>query len=352
MSLQNNPKGENFKKRPFQRLYNRWWKKAIIIFLCLLLSLVLAAVCTFGIMWFAGKKALLDNPTQSMTAPSGYEVDIDDDGVVRYNGKKYVYNENMTSIMIIGVDDEAVSAKVNGQADALYLMAIDTKTGKITVIAISRDIMTDVRTASADGNYASIKQEQICNAYAYGQGDVGGCENTTNSVSHLLYGVPINTYFSMEWSAITVLTNYVGGVTVPGYDANWNPTGKMVTIRGQKALDYIQKRSKTTLEGNNNRMQRQIDYLKAFADKAIERTKKDITTPVKLYNTLNKYSCNNLDVSRIAYLSTVFMDGGAQLEFVSVPGTLVAGEKYAEMYVDQGKLYEIVLDVFYSEITA
>ena len=29
---------------------------------------------------------------------------------------------------------------------------------------------------------------------------------------------------------------------------------------------------------------------------------------------------------------------------------LVAGEKYAEMYVDQGKLFEIVLNVFYEEI--
>ncbi len=350
MSLQNKIGEEKEKRRPLECLYNRRWKKAVIILLCILLSLVLVVVGTFGIMWLSGRKALLDNTAQSMTAPSGYEVDIDDDGVVRYNGKKYAYNENMTAIMIIGVDDEAVSSKVNGQADALYLMAIDTKTGKITVIAISRDIMADVRTASADGNYGSIKKEQICTAYAYGQGDVGGCENTISSVSHLLYGVPINTYFSMEWSSISVLTDYVGGVTVPGYDSDWNPTGKMVTIRGQKALDYIQKRSKTTIEGNNNRMQRQIDYLKAFADKAIERTKKDITTPVKLYNKLNKYSCNNIDVSRIAYLSTVFMDGGAQLEFVSVPGTLVAGEKYAEMYVDQGKLFEIVLNVFYEEI--
>lgn len=339
------------KKRPLARLFDRKWKKALWIILCLLLCLVLAAVGTFGFMWLSGKNAMLDNDTQSMTAPSGYDVDIDDDGIVRYNGKRYAYNENMTSIMIIGVDDEAVSAKANGQADALYLMAIDTATGKITVIAISRDIMTDVNVYSDQGNYVGINQEQICLAYAYGKGEVAGCENTVVSVSHLLYGVPINTYFSMKWTAISVLTDYVGGVTVPGYDSKWNPTGKMVTIRGKKAMDYIQKRSKDTPEGNNNRMQRQIDYLKAFANKAIERTKKDITTPVKLYNRLNKYSCNNLDASRITYLATVFMDGGAQLEFVSVPGKVVAGEKYAEMYVDQIALYEIVLDVFYEEIT-
>ena len=154
----------------------------------------------------------------------------------------------------------------------------------------------------------------------------------------------------MKWTAISALTDYVGGVTVPGYDSNWNPTGKMVTVYGKSALNYIQKRSKATLDGNNNRMKRQIDYLKAFADKAIERTKHDITTPVKLYNRLNGYSCNNLDVNRITYLASVFINGGAKLEFVSVPGELVQGEKYAEMYVDQKALYEIVLDVFYKEV--
>ena len=352
MNSQNNTPDikEDIKMRPLECLYNRKWKKVLLIILCILLCLVLAAVGTFSAMWLSGRSALLDNGNQSMTAPSGYEVDIDEDGVVRYEGKRYEYNENVTSVMIIGVDDEERTARANGQADALYLMAIDTKTGKVTVIAVSRDIIADVNVFSDDGNTVGVKQQPICNAYAYGVDAVKGCENTVESVSHLLYGVPINTYFSMKWTAISVLNDYVGGVTVPGYDSNWNPTGEMVTIYGKSALNYIQKRSKATADGNNNRMQRQINYLKAFADKAIEKTKQDISTPVKLYNRLNRYSCNNLDASRITYLATVFINGGAQLEFVSVPGEVVEGEEYAEMYVDQKALYEIVLDVFYKEL--
>ena len=351
MNSQNNPEiQEQPKKKPLDFLYNRKWKKAVIIAFAILLCLALIVAGTFGFMWISGRNALLDQGNQSMTAPSEIEVDIDDDGVVRYNGKCYAFNENMTSVMIIGVDDEERTSKANGQADALYLMAVDTKTGKITVIAISRDIMADVNVISDAGNSVGIKQQQICNAYAYGTDAVSGCENTVDSVSRLLYGVPINTYFSMKWTAISVLTDYVGGVTVPAYDSNWNPTGKMTTVYGKSALNYIQKRSKTNLEGNNNRMKRQIDYLKGFAAKSIEKTKQDITTPVKLYNRLNRYSCNNLDVNRITYLATVFINGGAELEFVSVPGELVQGEQYAEMYVDQAALYEIILDVFYNEI--
>ena len=351
MNLQNNTENQIKEKRnPFEFLYNRRWKRVLLVFISVLICLALIAVAAFGIMWFSGRNALIDNDKHSMTAPSGYDVDIDEDGVVRYNGKKYTYNENMTSLMIIGVDDEARHKYANGQADALYLMAIDTKSGKVTVIAISRDIMADVEVISDDGNSVGIKKQQICNAYAYGVDAVNGCENTVEAVSRLLYGVPINTYFSMKWTAISVLNDYVGGVTVPGYDSNWNPTGKMITVYGKNALDYIQKRSKATVDGNNNRMKRQVDYLNAFANKSIERTKKDITTPVKLYNRLNKYSCNNLDATRITYLATVFINGGANLECVSVPGEVVQGEEYVEMYVDQKALYEIVLDVFYEEV--
>ncbi len=351
MNSQNNTENKiETKKKPLEFLYNRKWKRVLLVIISILLCLIIIAVVAFGIMWISGRRALLDNGSQSMTAPSGYEVDIDEDGVVRYDGKKYAYNENMTSVMIIGVDDEERHKYANGQADALYLMAIDTQSGKVTVIAIPRDIMADVEVISEDGNTVGTKKQQICNAYAYGVDAVGGCENTVEAVSRLLYGVPINTYFSMKWTAISVLNDYVGGVTVPGYDSNWNPTGEMVTIYGKKALDYIQKRSKTTIEGNSNRVQRQIDYLKAFANKSIERTKKDITTPVKLYNRLNKYSCNNLDAARITYLATVFINGGAKLEFVNIPGELVQGEKYVEMYVDQKALYEIILKVFYEEV--
>ena len=159
MSLQNNIESQTeSKKKPLEFLYNRRWKKVLIVIISILLCLAIIAVATFGIMWFSGRNALLNTGSQSMTAPSGYDVDIDEDGVVRYNGKKYAYNENMTAVMIIGVDDEERNKYSNGQADALYLMAIDTQSGKVTVMAISRDIMADGEVISDDGNSVGIKK--------------------------------------------------------------------------------------------------------------------------------------------------------------------------------------------------
>jgi len=87
MNSQNNTPDikEDIKMRPLECLYNRKWKKVLLIILCILLCLALAVVGTFGAMWLSGRSALLDNGNQSMTAPSGYEVDIDEDGVVRPN---------------------------------------------------------------------------------------------------------------------------------------------------------------------------------------------------------------------------------------------------------------------------
>ena len=59
----------------------------------------------------------------------------------------------------LGVDKEAfeeggtVGDGKAGQADALFLLVLDTKTGKSRLIAISRDTMTDVNVYSDLGNF-------------------------------------------------------------------------------------------------------------------------------------------------------------------------------------------------------
>ncbi len=340
-------------KRRFACLYNRWWKKAILITVAVLLIIVLTVVSTLAILYNRGRSQLLSNSNVSMTVPDSSEiiVDIDDDGTIIYNGESYVFNESVTSILVMGVDKKTESDYVTGfkgQADAIFLVVIDTDTGKTTVVAIPRDTMAEVEVTSKGGAYSGIETHQICTAYAYGDGAEGSCEKMVTAVSRFMYGIPINTYFSMEWTAVGVLNDLVGGVTVPAYDSEWNPTGGTVTLRGQKALDYIQKRGKD-INASTNRLERQVNYLKAFANKTIERMKKDITVPVKMYNTLNKHSVNTVDASRITYLATMFMNGGADLSFETVKGELKQGEKFVEMYADEQALYDMIIRLFYEK---
>ncbi len=351
-TVEQEPEAEE-KKRRFAFLYNRPWKKVILIVIALLLAVAIAAVSTVAVLYQKGKDRLLANSNVSMTMPnnSEIEVDMEDDGTVIYKGEKYVFNESVTSMLAMGVDKKRESDYVKGfkgQADAIFLVVIDTDTGKTTVVAIPRDIMAEVEVYSKNGAYSGIETHQICTAYAYGDGAEVSCERMVTAVSRLMYGIPINTYFSMEWTAIGVLNDLVGGVTVPEYDSNWNPTGGTVTLRGQKALDYIQKRSKDS-NGSSNRLERQINYLKAFANKTVEKMKKDITVPLKMYNTLNKHSVNSIDASKITYLSKVFMNGGADLSFETVKGEITEGEKFVEMYVDEQALYDMVIRLFYEK---
>lgn len=333
-------------------LLDKGWKRAVFGAVAVLLCVALISSATFGVLWLVGRQSLLSG-TGATQVPSMPDVEIDEDGsTVRYKGNTYTYNKNLTSALFIGTDrkDESDFGGVsgqNGQADALYLAVIDTSNGKTTVIAISRDIMTDVRLYSVRGEYVGVKKMQVCLSFAYGDGKEKSCESTVQTVSNLLYGIDINTYFCMDWENIATLNNIVGGVEVPEYDANWNPTGKQVTLKGDAVLDYILLRDKTDLNSSTNRLERQVNYLKAFSEKTIERTKQDISVPLNLYNALSKSSINTLDASKITYLTTVFMDGGAQLEFRTLTGKMVQGEEFAEMYLDDTKTYEMLLDVFY-----
>ena len=97
MNSQNNTESNIIKKKkPLEFLYNKRWKRVLLIIISILLCLAIIASVVLGVMWISGKNALLGNDGQSMTAPSGYDVDIDDDDVVceaaRYEIIRRYYN--------------------------------------------------------------------------------------------------------------------------------------------------------------------------------------------------------------------------------------------------------------------
>ncbi len=292
------------------------------------------------------------NPTQE-----------DNDGrIVKYNGATYELNENIVTILCIGsdnrkeIEDDGIYGE-NGQADAIFLQTIDIKTGKATIIAISRDSMADVDVYSMDGNFIRTDNKQICLAYAYGDGKKTSCENVVRSVSRLLYGMPIKHYCAIDLEPIGLMNDAVGGVTVQALeDIKLSSTsvkkGETITLKGDDARRYVQSRDQSALDSNMPRMKRQQQYLTAFAKKALSMTKKDVTTPVKLFNKFSKYVTTNLDASKITYLTTSVLNNNydGEFDFRMVQGKVVQGKIYAEFVVDETALYELILDVFYNKI--
>ena len=343
-------------------------KKGLKIFLwilAILLALIIALCVTVVIMIKSGEKQMTNYYDVVVEVPDIAET-LDDGKIVKYNGKKYILNENVVSVLGMGVDrsefakEDIETYGTNGQADTIFLATLDTVTGEIKIISLSRDTMTEIDMYSESGNYAGIHRRQLCLAYSYGDGRESSCENVVKAVERMIYGLPINSYFAIDLDAIASINDAVGGVTVKSIGDMKLPSGmkitngQKITLKGNDATGYVRNRSIVDLDANALRMKRQVQYVQAFADKTLSMTKSDISTPIKLFDAIKKDGdlVSNLNSAKISYLTEcVLKHGSVNIDFINVDGEIKLGEnKYAEFYPDETQFFEIILDVFYIEL--
>ena len=335
--------------------------KVLLIILCVILGLILAGGCTVFALKMIGEKKMTESVVVAPeTVPA--EATVEEDGkTITYQGKKYRYNEENINILCMGVDksisetgEDSVGA--NGQADVLILMNLDTANGTLTMVNIPRDTLVDVSKYNVNGEYTGVEKMQICLAYAYGDGKETSCANVTEAVGRLLYGMPIHSYAAIDYEAIAMLNDAVGGVTVNALEtiksgSFYVSKGETVTLRGEQAHAYVRHRAWDQVDANLLRMERQKQYLNAFIQTALAATRADLSVPLDLYNALEGYMVTDLGASAVTYLASEVLDCGVnEIISLTVPGEIVAGEKYAEYYPDETGLYEMVLDVFYEKV--
>ena len=218
--------------------------------------------------------------------------------------------------------------------------------------------MVDVNISGADGNFKGTEKKQICLAYAYGDGKHTSCENLKRSVSRLLFGIPINSYAAVDLDAIPILNDAIGGVEVNVIEdlSHKDPAlvlGANVLLNGEQAETFVRSRDTAGDENQNNlRMDRQKEYLSSFIKKTLSQTKQDIKTPLRLYNSVSDYMVTDIDASMITYYTSIFVRSGFSAEdnFVKLPGTTTASEKYAEYYVDSDALFDMIINTYYTEV--
>lgn len=331
------------------------WKKILISVGCVFLTLVLLLVGTVFFLIQRGGSELF-NAEISVSAPTGISVQENGKYVV-YNGDTYKFNDKVTNILCMGVDKREINgmSEVNGtggQADVIILVSIDTSTGKITMLNISREAMTDVTIYSAGGSYIGTERQQLCLAYAYGDGKGLSCENTVSSVKKLFYNIPINTYFAMDLNGISTINDCVGGIDVVSPETIGEfVAGESYHLMDGQAEGFVRSRDMNKLDSNNLRMQRQQEYLRSFMDKVIAQTKENMGTPIDLYNESAPYSCTNLNPSKVMYLAqSAVTNGSMSIDMFSVPGEIKMGEKYTEFIVNENEFYELFLSVFYTKV--
>lgn len=307
--------------------------------------------------------AVTEAVTEAVEAKSGNdEVYVYQEGDVSYNGHMYRYNKDMLTFLILGIDSNEPAPEVNentnylegGQSDAIFLFAMNPHDKTISVVAVNRNTMTDIDMYDENNNYVRTAKAQLCVQHGYGDGRELSCERAENTVSELLYNLPIHGYVSMRLGAIWLLNDALGGVevTLPFDVPEINQSaGTTVRLYGEDAFYFLKYRSLDEFDSASVRLEKDKIYLKAFMNQVFESTKADISYPIKLYQMVKDYIVTDISVDEMSYLASELLGydiGGVKM--YSIPGETVMGEKFEEFYVNEVGLKEQLLDIFYEMV--
>lgn len=333
------------------------------IFLCF--AIIFTA---FEIIRLVGKSSLQSRageavpqlmPIAAEGALTEEEKDRWQEGWVKYRDKVYAYNEEIITFLFMGIDKDSEVKEMEegtngGQADALFLAVMNPRNKTVKIIGINRNTMADVDIYNEEGAYVTTKKAQIAVQHGFGNGVEESCEYQCKAVARLFYGIPIHGYAAINMSAIPTINDAVGGVKVTVLE-DLSARDKAlvkdaeVHLMGKTAFWYVKYRDTGVFGSADMRLARQKQYLGAFMEAAKKAAEKDIAVAAQLYQALAPMMVTDITMDEAAYLAPILlgysMDGG----FYMLAGETVMGEQFEEFYVDEGALYELILDVFYEE---
>ena len=272
------------------------------------------------------------------------------------NGQAYFPRQDITTVLVMGIDrygaveDSGYYQNV-GASDMNILLIFDEVTKNCSVLHLNRDTMLEMPVLGLGGKKAGTYYGQLALSHTYGTGLADSCENTKEAVSNFLYGIEIDYYVAMHMDAISILNDAVGGVTVNNTEdfSEVNPfiTLGTVTLKGQQAIDFVRTRKDVGDQLNLSRIQRQQTYLDGFVDAFRVQRDNDPGFIVTAYEEVQPYLVTDCSVNVISGMVERFGDFQVS-EVVTPEGENVLGEEYFEFYVDEEKLDELILRLFYA----
>lgn len=331
-------------------------QKRMTMFVCILA--VAFVVCLLG---FAVKQKLDRQKSYHVSGSNSIDVGAGY-RYTEYNGKKYQYNNRVTTLLYAGLDtyDELKQTATYGdkaRADSIMLIVLDEVSKKISVVAINRDTMTEVHRFSRNGNDLGTYVTHIGYAYANGDGGKASCENLKTAVSSLIGGLPISGYIVSNLNSIAMINDLVGGVTVtvPNDDlASKYPeltAGSIVTLDESNVRAYVQQRDTEVDFSNEGRIERQKSFVLSFMDSFGKLVKENST---QVWDKLEESSdWMQTDITKNRYLSLADAFSQTSLtpdSYYILEGEDQLGELHDEFYYDEDALQELIINLFYREV--
>lgn len=290
-----------------QRNKKKKWsgKKKAVVAICIILAIVLAAAA--GVFIYI--KAALGQMARVELPQTNPELGITSEAAARAE------NSQVTNIALFGVDsrnDDDV-----GRSDALMILSIDRKHGKIKLTSIARDTYVSV-----DG----YGQTKINHAYAY-----GGPELAIKTINEN-FSLDVKGFVTVNFSQLAEIIDYVGGVTINvteeervvanKYVDNLNklgiPTDYItetgdIRLTGGQAVAYARNRETGS---DTARTSRQREILSAMFD---EVKKLNITQYPGLVSMILSESKTSLSDESILEIGTWAVASGASMVQESLP---------------------------------
>ncbi|MCL2052005.1 MAG: LCP family protein [Lachnospiraceae bacterium] len=291
----------------------------------------------------------------------GEEYDELPEGQLVFKGRIFEYNNDILTFLVLGVDSrsgisEEKTPGEGGHADMIALVVLDEKAKSLKMISLSRDTMVPVKTFDKGGFYTGFYEMQLAIQYAYGDGREGSLRLMEEAVSELFYGIPIHGSGAMDWFTIELLNDAADGVTLTVLEdlTARVPTlikGETVTLKGKEAFNYVQYRDTSISGSNNMRMARQKQYILAFFQQIKDKTRANITFPLRLFGIANDHVVTSITADQIAYLSTAVLGSSfSEQDMVSVAGESTVPDYHEEFRVDEEELIELIIETFYREV--
>ncbi len=287
---------------------------------------------------------------------------------ITYKDKTYQYNEELLTFLVMGVytwdkDRETIGTytdtpdgkMLEGEADANFLCVLNPQENLIRIISLNRNSMVDIDFYNEDGVYLVREQAQLALQHGFGQDKEQGSVLQMEAVQRLMMGIPVHGHVAVDMRVVEQMNHAVGGVCVtvlenlPEADSEF-VQGKELRLTDNQAFWYVKYRDCTSYASADRRLQRDIQFLQGFLEASKGKMREDWLFPYHLYKECGEHVYTNLATDRILMLLMMVKDYDMEnIQFYSLPGETKMGEEYEEFYVDEEKLTEMILDIFYEE---
>lgn len=330
-------------------------KRKTFLICMLLAAVVVAGVSVVVMSKLSQQKNFHVTGGNSIDVGAGYRY-------TEYNGKKYQYNNRVTTLLYAGLDsfDELKATAVYGdkaRADSIMLIVLDEAAKKMSVVAINRDTMTEVRRFSRNGDDLGTYVTHLGYAYSNGDGGDASCENLVEAVKNLFDDLPIDGYLVSNQTSIPMINDLVGGVTVtvPNDDlAAQYPeltAGSVVTLDDSNVRAYVQQRDTAVDFSNEGRIERQKSFVLSFMDAFGSMVQEDASDVWSKLEACDSWLQTDITKNRYLSLADAFSNTSLTSDsYYILEGEDQLGELHDEFYYDEDALQELIIKLFYREV--